>query len=218
VKTSIVGLEGDLADVRFAIGEAPVTFGREEDNDVVITDPLASRWHAELQQEADGYVLADRHSSNGTWVNGAAITTHHLRSGDEIIIGDQKFRFEVSDPRATIQRRSPGSPAEPLDPESVLRVIVSGGGPVGLTFALLLADLMGPRVAIRIHNGRWKRDGDQVVWKGPEERNDRDADRDASMSTGSSPKRNRGSRPSPAGRPACLVKPTPPLARSSHTS
>jgi hypothetical protein len=173
VKTSIVGLEGDLADVRFAIGEAPVTFGREEDNDVVITDPLASRWHAELQQEADGYVLADRHSSNGTWVNGAAITTQYLRSGDEIMIGDQKFRFEVSDPRATILRTGPGTPAEPVDPASVLRVIVSGGGPVGLTFALLLADLMGPRVAIRVHNGRWKRDGDQVVWKGPEERNTR---------------------------------------------
>jgi hypothetical protein len=89
------------------------------------------------------------------------------------MIGDQKFRFEVSDPRATILRTGPGTPAEPVDPASVLRVIVSGGGPVGLTFALLLADLMGPRVAIRVHNGRWKRDGDQVVWKGPEERNTR---------------------------------------------
>ncbi len=171
MRTSIVGVEGDLAGTRFGIGEAPVTFGREEDNDVVISDPLASRWHAELEQEADGYVLTDRHSSNGTWVNGAAITTQYLRSGDEIMIGDQKFRFEVSDPRATVQRRGPASPAEPFDPASVLRVIVSGGGPVGLTFALLLADLMGPRVAIRIHNGRWKRDGDRVVWKGPEERN-----------------------------------------------
>jgi FHA domain len=171
VRTSIVGVEGDLVGVRFAIGEAPVTFGREEDNDVVINDPLASRWHAELQQEADGYVLTDRHSSNGTWVNGAAITSQYLRSGDEIMIGDQKLRFEVSDPRATIQRSGPGSPTEPFDPASVLRVIVSGGGPVGLTFALVLADLMGPKVAIRVHNGRWKRDGDQVVWKGPEERN-----------------------------------------------
>jgi hypothetical protein len=171
VRTSIVGLQGDLAGAHFSIGGAPVTFGREEDNDVVMNDPSVSRWHAELQQEADGYVLTDRHSRNGTWVNGVAITTHHLRSGDEIMIGDEKFRFEVSDPRATIQRTIPGSPAEPLDPESILRVIVSGGGPVGLTFALLLADLMGPRVAIRVHNGRWKRDGDQVVWKGPEERN-----------------------------------------------
>jgi hypothetical protein len=168
-----VGVQGDLAGMQFAVSGAPVTFGREEDNDVVISDPLASRWHAELQQEADGYVLTDRHSSNGTWVNGATITTHYLRSGDEIMIGDQKFRFEVSDPRATIQRTGPAAPAEPLDPASVLNVIVSGGGPVGLTFALLLADLMGPRVAIRIHNGRWKRDGDQVVWKGPEERNTR---------------------------------------------
>ena len=171
VRTSIVGLQGDLVGMRFAIGGTPVTLGREEDNDVVINDPSVSRWHAELRQEADGYVFTDRHSSNGTRVNGAVITTHHLRSGDEIMIGDQKLRFEVSDPRATIQRTNPGSPAEPFDLASVLRVIVSGGGPVGLTFALLLADLMGPRVAIRVHNGRWKRDGDRVVWKGPEERN-----------------------------------------------
>ena len=105
-----MGLQGDLVGMRIAIGGAPVTFGREEDNEVVINDPSVSRWHAELRQEADGYVLTDRHSSNGTWVNGAAITTHHLRSGDEIMIGDQKLRFEVSDPRATIHRQSPGSP------------------------------------------------------------------------------------------------------------
>jgi hypothetical protein len=29
---------------------------------------------------------------------------------------------------------------------SILRVTISGGGPVGLTFALLLADALGPRV------------------------------------------------------------------------
>ena len=128
MRTSIVGVEGDLAGTRFGIGEAPVTFGREEDNDVVISDPLASRWHAELEQEADGYVLTDRHSSNGTWVNGAAITTQYLRSGDEIMIGDQKFRFEVSDPRATVQRTGPRAPATGLGaaPPSAVTWIVMG--------------------------------------------------------------------------------------------
>ena len=171
MRISIVGLQGDLAGSRFAVGGEPITFGRDEDNDVAIADPSVSRRHAEIRQEADGYVLADKHSSNGTWVNGSAITTHHLRSGDEIVIGEQKFCFEVSDPRATIRRGNLPPPAGPVDPASILRVTVSGGGPVGLTFALLLADLMGPRVAVKVYNGRWKRDGDQVVWKGPEERN-----------------------------------------------
>jgi hypothetical protein len=168
---SLVALEGGLAGRRFEIGGAPVAFGRDEDNDIVIADPSASRLHAELRQEADGYVLTDRRSSNGTWVNGVAISAHHLRSGEEIQIGGQKFRFEVSDPGATVVTGDPRLPAGQADPESILRVTVSGGGPVGLTFALLLADLMGPRVAIRIYNGRWKRDGGQVVWKGPQERN-----------------------------------------------
>ena len=52
-----------------------------------------------------------------------------------------------------------------------MRVTITGGDPVGLAFALLLADLMGPRVAIRIYNGRWKQDGDRVVWKVTEEGN-----------------------------------------------
>jgi FHA domain len=172
VRASVVGLQGDLIGKRFEIGGAPVTFGRDEDNDVVVADLAVSRLHAEIRQEADGYVLADRGSSNGTWVNGAEISTQRLQSGDEIQIGDQGFRFEMADSHATTTVR-PGVRrplAVAVDPSSVLRVTVTGGGPVGLTFALLLADMMGPRVAVRVYNGRWKRDGDQVVWKGRDER------------------------------------------------
>jgi FHA domain len=170
VRASVVGLQGDLAGKRFVVGGAPITFGRDEDNDVVVADLAVSRLHAEIRQEADGYVLADRGSSNGTWVNGAEISTHRLQSGDHVQIGDQEFRFEMADSHATTVRPGVRRPPVAVDPASVLRVTVSGGGPVGLTFALLLADLMGPRVAIRVYNGRWKRDGDKVVWKGRDER------------------------------------------------
>ena len=50
-------------------------------------------------------------------------------------------------------------------------MIVTGGGPVGLSFALLLEDLMGPRVVITVYDGRWKRAGDDIVWKTPAEGN-----------------------------------------------
>src|ERR1700760_956644 len=57
-------------------------------------------------------------------------------------------------------------PAKP----PVLRVTVSGGGPVGLAVGLLLDDLMGDRAAITIYDRRWTRevmgnDISKVAWK-----------------------------------------------------
>jgi hypothetical protein len=173
VKATVVGVHGDLAGQRFPVGDSPVTFGRGEDNDIVISDPAVSRVHAELRQEADGFVIADRGSANGTRVNGVIITAERLRPGDEIEIAHHRFTFEAIDAGAvTVAANAKRiSEAAKTASEPVLRVTVSGGGPVGLAFALILADLMGPRVAIRIYNGRWKRDGRKVVWKGHDEGN-----------------------------------------------
>jgi Inner membrane component of T3SS, cytoplasmic domain len=175
VKASVVGLNGNLAGKRFPIGDAPVTFGRGENSDIVISDPAVSRLHAELRQEADGFVITDRGSANGTRVNGAAVTAaaHHLRPGDEIMIASHRFAFEALDAEAVTVPAFPvrSRVSEAEKSSSVMRVTISGGGPVGLAFALLLADMMGPKVAVRIYNGRWKRDGRRVVWKGIEEGN-----------------------------------------------
>jgi hypothetical protein len=156
---TVLGLDGPLAGKRFAIGSQPITFGRGDENAVVLTTLLASRVHAELRQEADGHVLYDLDSSNGTWVNGNRVTVHRLQPGDEIVIGGESFRFEAS--------QGPAAPA----PAPVLRVTVTGGGPVGLSFALLLEHLMGPRVAVRVYDGRWQQDGDRIVWRTPEQGN-----------------------------------------------
>ncbi|GAA3464492.1 hypothetical protein ACFFSW_35335 [Saccharothrix longispora] len=52
-----------------------------------------------------------------------------------------------------------------------LRVEVVGGGPVGLSFACTLRAMMGDQVVIRIHDRRWKRQGNKVVWLGQAEGN-----------------------------------------------
>ncbi len=57
--------------------------------------------------------------------------------------------------------------------QAVLKVAISGGGPVGLTFALLLEDLMGSQVDIKIYDGRWIQDGSRVVWKNQGQGNSR---------------------------------------------
>ena len=100
MKASVVGLHGTLSGQRFPVGDVAVAFGRGEDCDIVIADPAVSRHHAELRQEADGFVLTDRGSSNGTRVNGVKITTQHLRPGDEITIATQRFTFEGIDAAA----------------------------------------------------------------------------------------------------------------------
>jgi hypothetical protein len=169
---AVIGLEGRLTGKQFAIGSGPLTFGRGDENDIVLATPSASRLHAELRHEASGYVLYDRGSTNGTWVNGVSVTVHPLTSGDEITIGDEVFRFDIQDARSTVQRSQPaGERAAVKAPARALRVTITGGGPVGLSFALLLEHLMGARVSIRAYDSRWMRNGGRIVWKGPEHGN-----------------------------------------------
>jgi hypothetical protein len=167
---TVVGLQGDLAGKQFALGDEPLTFGRGEENSVVLASPAASRNHAELRPEAGGYVLYDRGSSNGTWVNGAPVTFRRLEPGDQIVIGDDVFRFETADAGATILA-NPAAVPRRSSPAGAIKVTITGGGPVGLSFALLLEYLLGQRVAIRIYDGRWKAEGGKIVWKGPDEGN-----------------------------------------------
>ena len=68
--------------------------GRSEKNNLVLADDLASRTHAMLQCADDGVYITDCGSSNGTFVNGARISSPLvLRSGDQIKIGHKVLTF-----------------------------------------------------------------------------------------------------------------------------
>ena len=71
-----------------------VVIGRSKDCDVQITDPNASRRHAELRQEGSAYWLIDLDSTNGTTVNGHRTSRSKLDSGDTITIGSTDLLFE----------------------------------------------------------------------------------------------------------------------------
>jgi pSer/pThr/pTyr-binding forkhead associated (FHA) protein len=67
--------------------------GRDASNDVVLRDPSASRFHAEIRREAGGFAL---HSigATGASVNGVASRSPRLLTeGDEIEIAFETFRF-----------------------------------------------------------------------------------------------------------------------------
>jgi len=86
-----------LADgVRVVLGPEPVTIGRLPESTVVLSDPNASRRHAEIRRSGNDVVVVDLNSTNGTRVNGATVRERTLADGDEIVIGTTVLRFETS--------------------------------------------------------------------------------------------------------------------------
>jgi pSer/pThr/pTyr-binding forkhead associated (FHA) protein len=62
----------------------------------MITDPNASRRHAEIRRVGNDVVVVDLNSTNGTRVNGANVRERKLADGDQIVIGTTVLRFETS--------------------------------------------------------------------------------------------------------------------------
>jgi 2-polyprenyl-6-methoxyphenol hydroxylase-like FAD-dependent oxidoreductase len=54
-----------------------------------------------------------------------------------------------------------------------LKITVTGGGPVGLAFALLLENLVSSEVSIAVYDDRWMHEGGRIVWQGEREQNAR---------------------------------------------
>jgi hypothetical protein len=86
-----------LADgARVVLGPEPLTIGRLPESSVMVTDPNASRRHAEIRRVGNDVVVVDLNSTNGTRVNGATIRERKLADGDQIVIGTTVLRFETS--------------------------------------------------------------------------------------------------------------------------
>lgn len=79
---------------------APVGVGRNSQNPVVIDDPTVSGFHAAFVLRNDGTLeLADRDSSNGTYVNGVMLEPAGkgvVRDGDRVQFGDFEVLVEVN--------------------------------------------------------------------------------------------------------------------------
>lgn len=71
-----------------------ITIGRAPDNQIQVPDPSVSSRHAALTLVGDRYQLADLNSTNGTRVNGEAITEVFLKVGDRVRFGKVEARYE----------------------------------------------------------------------------------------------------------------------------
>ena len=88
----------DAGGESFELAEAS-TLGRSRDAVVPVADARASRHHALIRRQADGFWFFDLGSSNGSYINDRRVTTPQLlRNGDLVKIGDQVLRFEGGAP------------------------------------------------------------------------------------------------------------------------
>ena len=89
-------IEGPGDDI--AVTEGVISIGRKPENAVVLSgDAYVSGHHAEVVTDFTGTYLTDVGSTNGTVVNGTKIAANErflLSEGDEIHVGQSKFRFE----------------------------------------------------------------------------------------------------------------------------
>lgn len=69
-----------------------IQVGREPSNDVVLTSPTVSRFHAQVEKVGQRFRVRDLRSSNGTFVNGERIERETwLQPNDTIRIGQSRF-------------------------------------------------------------------------------------------------------------------------------
>jgi phosphoserine phosphatase RsbU/P len=69
------------------IGNGPFTIGRRETNDLRLAGSEVSRDHAEIVVEGGRFVVRDRSSRYGTFVNGEPASERPLQHGDKIRLG-----------------------------------------------------------------------------------------------------------------------------------
>lgn len=91
----LVRAPGAPAAETFSIDKPALLIGRAMDNDVVLEEPRVSRYHAEIRLRGDRFCLRDLKSTNGTRVNGDAVTERVLDDGDRISLAGVDLVFRI---------------------------------------------------------------------------------------------------------------------------
>ena len=79
--------------VCYPLTQAQVLIGRGDDCDLRIGDNSVSRRHACIRPDDGGYCAIDLESTNGTFVNDAAVEHVKLKDGDTLRVGNHIYRF-----------------------------------------------------------------------------------------------------------------------------
>lgn len=91
----LVLVKEDGTEASFPLIKDSYTLGRHRNNDIVISDPKASSFHARIDRSPEGFLLVDLKSRNGCWVNGKRVDTVLLQTNDELRLGMGRLLYKV---------------------------------------------------------------------------------------------------------------------------
>lgn len=145
----LVALGPDNPGKVYPLDQGECLLGRRLDCHVCVNDQRASRRHARIRREGDGWHLEDLGSCNGTYINGRRVQgAARLRHGDEFAIGASKYRVDLTEEIASAAENA--------------AVVVEGHD---ATVSLSLADLSDPRAFPRRDGGGLQRELDRAQRK-----------------------------------------------------
>ncbi|HEV7524672.1 MAG TPA: FHA domain-containing protein [Acidimicrobiia bacterium] len=89
----LVVRHGPNAGSSYRLETAVTAIGRHPDSEIFLDDITVSRRHVVVEHDADGYLLRDVGSLNGTYVNRKRVDEARLRDRDEVQIGRYRLTF-----------------------------------------------------------------------------------------------------------------------------
>jgi len=132
------GVSGETFGRVFPVGQTTVA-GRQSECEIHIPSEGISRRHAEMRLTADGIMVEDLGSANGTYINDRRVTRELLKPGDELRFDTVRFLLiapgqeRTSTPAAAPSTPSAAAPAANKGPNKVLL-----WGMVGLALAAVV--------------------------------------------------------------------------------
>jgi diguanylate cyclase (GGDEF)-like protein len=99
---TLVVLQGPSIGQTIKLDKEETVIGRGSQADLILRDEIASRQHAQIvrldHESCVEYYLTDLSSTNGTFLNGARITTQQLlQDGDKLKVGNHLIKFAMLD-------------------------------------------------------------------------------------------------------------------------
>jgi hypothetical protein len=94
-KSMLIIFKGPAKGSRYLITREGATIGRSHESEIFLDDVTVSRSHAAIAYDEQQlrFVITDRSSLNGTYINGSIVEKTVLSHGDEVQIGKFHLLF-----------------------------------------------------------------------------------------------------------------------------